>query len=355
MPQRIAILGTGPSALYSALLLSVRGHTVTVYDPKTAWEKPCGGAVSGPVLSEMPLFEDYSGLIPIEGLKLLSPKNREIRVPFDEPLKIALRDDVEGFLGRKAVQAGVVLHPMKLEGFAASQDGWTLQLKGGEERADFLVAADGAAGFARKHLGLNGHSPELTMEVGFDLGATFETGPVGVIKFLPEMRGCFWAMPNGRGSTVRLWSTGRQLQARNLLERLDTIVQRLLDAPLPADLPRTVAQIPVVKDVSRSRLMGPRWVAIGDAGGFIHPLSKDGLYFGLKSAAVLALSLSNGFFDDRAFWKRLKEQVVKPLRKRAARQRWWNNHFVVDWILRRTQVSEKSRRFLSELVGAKPI
>jgi len=355
MPQRIAILGTGPSALYAALLLSVKGHSVTVYDPKTAWEKPCGGAIAGPVLAEMPLFEGYSKLVALEGLKLLSPKNREIRVPFDVPLPIALRDDVTEFLEGRARQSGVAIHPLKLEGFAASGDGWTLKLKGGEEQADFLVAADGAAGFARKHLGLNGHSTEMTMEVGFDLGATFETGHIGVIKFLPEMRGCFWAMPNGKGSTIRLWSTGRQLQARNLLERLDNIVQRLLDAPLPTDLPRTVAQIPVIKDLSKPNLMGPRWVAIGDAGGFIHPLSKDGLYFGLKSAAVLALSLSNGSFDDRAFWKRLKDQVLKPLKKRASRQRWWGNHFVVDWILRRTKVSEKSRRFLSELVGAKPI
>ncbi|HSA60250.1 MAG TPA: NAD(P)/FAD-dependent oxidoreductase, partial [bacterium] len=294
MGQRIAILGTGPSALYAALLLSVKGYSVTVYDPKIAWEKPCGGAVAGPVLEEMPLFEDFSRFVEIEGLKLLSPKNREIRVPFQTPLPIAFRDDVAEFLERRARGAGVTIHPQKVEGFAATGEGWTIKLKNGEEKADFLVAADGAAGFARKHLGLNGHSPEMTMEVGFDLGATFENGNVGVIKFLPEMRGCFWAMPNGKGSTIRLWSTGRRLQARNLLERLDNIVQRLLDAPLPADLPRTVAQIPVSRDMSKTHLMGPRWVAIGEAAGFIHPLSKDGLYFGLKSAAVLALSLSNG-------------------------------------------------------------
>jgi geranylgeranyl diphosphate/geranylgeranyl-bacteriochlorophyllide a reductase len=353
MGQRIAILGTGPTSLYAALLLAVKGHQVTVYDPKTAWEKPCGGALSGPVLSEMPLFEDFSRFVPIEGLRLLSPKNREIRIPFETPLPVALRDDLTDFLRARCEASGVVFSPLKLEGFAVSASGWNLSLRGGQDRADFLVIGDGAGGIARKTLGLNGASPEMTLEVGYDIPAPFEKG-IGVIKFLPEMNGCFSALPNGTGTAVRLWSTGRQLHARALIDKLDGIVQRLLDVPLHGDMGRSVAHIPAMGKIERRNLMGEKWVAIGDAGGFIHPLSKDGLYFGLKSAATLAISM-NGSLDGRSYWMRLKAQVLKPLRKRTSRQRWWRNQHVVDWILRRTQVSEKSRRFLSELVGAKPI
>jgi flavin-dependent dehydrogenase len=354
MGQTIAILGTGPTSLYAALLLAAKGHSVTVYDPKNAWEKPCGGALSGSVLKEMPLFEDFGRFVSIDGLKLLSPRNREIQVPFESPMPVALRDDITEFLRRKCDGSGVTFSPHKVEGFAASANGWTLQLKGAEAKADFLVAADGGGGLARKSLGLSGLSEEMTLEIGYDIAAPFE-GHVGVIKFLPEMSGCFSALPNGSGTAVRLWSTGRQLHARPLIEKLDGIVQRLLDVPLHTDLGRSVAQIPIVTKIARRYLIGPKWVAIGDAGGFIHPLSKDGLFFGLKSAAMLALSLSNGSFDEKAYWRRLRDEVLKPLRKRMSRQKWWGNHFVVDWILRRTKVSEKSRRFLSELVGAKPV
>jgi flavin-dependent dehydrogenase len=354
MGQIIALLGTGPTSLYAALLLAVKGHQVTVYDPKNAWERPCGGALSGPVLSEMPLFEDFKRFVPIEGLKLLSPKNREIRLPFETSLPVALRDDITEFLRRKCETSGVLFSPHKIEGFAASGSGWVLNLRGEQARADFIVAGDGGGGLARKTLGLTGLSEEMTLEIGYDIAAPFE-GHVGVIKFLPEMSGCFSALPNGSGTAVRLWATGRQLHARPLIEKLDGIVQRLLDVPLHTDLGRNVAQIAVMKKIEKKNLLGERWVAIGDAAGFIHPLSRDGLFFGLKSAATLALSLSNGSFDDRAYWRRLKEQVLKPLRKRASREKWWRNRFVVDWILRRTKVSEKSRRFLAELVGAKPI
>jgi flavin-dependent dehydrogenase len=353
MGQQIAILGTGPTSLYAALLLAVKGHAVTVYDPKNAWEKPCGGVLSGPVLSEMPLFEEFRRFVSLKGLRLLSPRNREIQVPFETPLPVALRDDITQYLKYKCEGAGVRFSPQKVEGFAATADGWTLQMKGSEDKAAFLVVGDGGAGLARKCLSLSGLSEEMTLEIGYDIAAPFEH--VGVIKFLPEMSGCFSALPNGSGTAVRLWATGRQLHARPLIEKLDGIVQRLLDVPLHNDLGRSVAQIPIVPKIERKHLIGPKWVAIGDAGGFIHPLSKDGLFFGLKSAAMLALSLSNGSFDENAYWRRLKDQVLKPLGKRVSRQKWWKNHFVVDWILRRTKVSEKSRRFLSELVGAKPV
>lgn len=353
--KKNAILGTGPSAIYAALLLSMKGGHVTVYDPKTSWERPCGGAVAGPVLEEMPYFEDYGSFVDVGGLKLLSPKNRVIRIDFEKPLPIALRDDVTAFLTRKAEKAGIVFSPDKLLSFHREGTGWALKLKGHEDKANLLIAADGACSLSRKTLGINGLAPDTTMEVGFDLSVPFEDSHIGLIKFLPEMRGCFWALPNGNGTTVRLWSTGKQLHARPLLEKLDAIVQRLLDAPLPTDLDRNVAQIPMLKNITRQNVLGSGWATIGDAGGLVHPLSKDGLYFGLKSAAALALSYGDGGLDKKAYWRRLNDQVMKPLRKRASRQKWWNNHFVVDWILRRTKVSEKSRRFLSELVGAKPI
>lgn len=355
MNKRIALLGTGPSALYAAVLLGIKGGVVTVYDPKNAWEKPCGGSVDASVLSELPLFEDYEKFVDLNGLKLLTPKNRIIRIDFDKPLSIALRDDLTTFLISKARKLGVEFASEKLEGFYPDGPGWNLKLKGGTSKADFLIAADGACSLTRRILGLNGLAPETTLEVGYDLPVHLEDGHVGLFKFLPEMRGCFSAMPNGRGTTVRLWSTGRQLHARPLLEKVDAIVQHLLDAPLPEELDRNVAQIPLLKHMTRKNVLGSNWATIGDAGGLVHPLSKDGLYFGLKSAAALALSFEDRCIDAKSYWKRLNGQVLKPLRKRASRQKWWNNHFVVDWILRRTEVSEKSRRFLSELVGAKPM
>ena len=46
----IAIIGGGPAGSMAAEVLARGGGTVTIYEKKLQWEKPCGGGLTSKVL-----------------------------------------------------------------------------------------------------------------------------------------------------------------------------------------------------------------------------------------------------------------------------------------------------------------
>jgi len=176
-------------------------------------------------------------------------------------------------------------------------------------------------------------------------------GKTAVIKFLREMPGCFWALPlHSSATSVRLWATSRLLHARNLFEKIDLMVQDVLDIPAPGNSARTVAHIPLFQAPPPAAIQGDGWALIAEAAGLVHPLSQDGLYFGLQSAALLALSVHGGKLDEATYRDRMKENVLQPLKRRMKSRRWWSRNFILDWMIGRLPRSEKTRNAIVELL-----
>lgn len=351
MVPRAAILGTGPSALYLSLLLSQKGWDVRVYDPKMPWENPRGSGIALDALRRFPCFEELKDGVTLTTLKVLSPRGREGRIECNGAFRIISREEVAKLLDRWARDAGVEILSTKIDEIKREGPRWKIRSEGGEWDADFLVGADGAVSLARKTLGRIPPSREMTIEVGYDLPMVIDGGHIGVIKFLQEIPGCFWAMPsNAQSTSVRLWATARLLHARNLFEKIDMLVQDILEIPAPGESGRTVAQIPLFEDPRPDEVQGDGWALIADAAGLVHPLSQDGLYFGLRSASVLADSFQGGRLDEVKFRDRLRREVMRPLKRRVKRRRWWRHRLVLDWMIGRLAKSEKNRKVFFEMI-----
>ena len=58
MTSSIAIVGAGPSGATAAEILARSGFAVTLFDPKGAWEKPCGGGVTAKALGRYAYLVD---------------------------------------------------------------------------------------------------------------------------------------------------------------------------------------------------------------------------------------------------------------------------------------------------------
>ena len=70
-----AIVGAGPSGATAAERLARAGLDVTLFDPKGAWEKPCGGGVTTKALERYAyLLDDPSWPSqPIDRITLVGP------------------------------------------------------------------------------------------------------------------------------------------------------------------------------------------------------------------------------------------------------------------------------------------
>lgn len=326
MTDQIAILGTGPSSLYLGLLLSHRGWNVKVFDPRTPWERPRGAGLSTDALSELPHFEGFTEWKEIDAIRVVSPRNKEEVIHCSQPLRVGGREEITDFLQERVLEKGIEISASKFDGFEKREGRWVVRTKDGEENFDLLVGGDGASSIARKGFGLPVTAEEMTIEVSYEAPHILDSGRTGLIRFLKELPGFFWAMPHRRGTVVRLWATSRRLHARTLLEKLDHMAQHLLEVPPSAAKARTVAHLPVFRKIDPKTLFGKDWALIGDAAGLVNPLSQDGLYFGLKSAAVLALSLRGSELDAPNYLAHLRDEILKPLSKKWKRHRLWSRH-----------------------------
>ena len=56
--KRVAVLGGGPAGAFAGELLAKAGLSVTLFDEKLAWEKPCGGGLTYKAYNQYPFLID---------------------------------------------------------------------------------------------------------------------------------------------------------------------------------------------------------------------------------------------------------------------------------------------------------
>jgi flavin-dependent dehydrogenase len=341
MSQTVAILGTGPSGLYLALLLAEKKFKVRLFDPKSPWDNPAGSGIPVASLQSFPHLEKFSGSLNLSAIRFLSPRGREARIAFPEAVRIALREELAAYLMERIKKKRVSVVAAKAERFEKQGERWVIQTREKSYEADFLVGADGAAGFVRKGLGLEGKTAGMTLEVSYRLTQKMEGE--ATIKFLEEMPGFYWALPLAEGSLVGLWATSRFLEARTLFEKADLMTQNLLQIPVPADVPRTLAHLTGCRP---DQAAGDRWALIAEAAGLIDPLTHQGIPYGLQSAAILADCLQKDGDAATAYAQRLKKEILPALKKRSAWKKVFYNKFFLDWLVARGANHRKARRFL---------
>src|SRR5262245_65924228 len=85
----IAIIGAGPSGAHLASRLAATGREVVLFDPKGAWEKPCGGGVPTRALGEFEFILEsttYTRKL-IHRVTLISANNRSVWVTVERPFE----------------------------------------------------------------------------------------------------------------------------------------------------------------------------------------------------------------------------------------------------------------------------
>ncbi|HYV84770.1 MAG TPA: NAD(P)/FAD-dependent oxidoreductase [Patescibacteria group bacterium] len=302
--RRIAIIGGGPGGAHCASRLAEAGRDVTLFEPRTRFEKPCGGGLPARSLDSFPFLDDAR--LPARTLRtcqVIAPSGAAATIPLREPLRVFRRADLHQFLLGRATAAGARLVRERVVAFGPAGGGsappWTItSIDAGGRRAahapfDFLIAADGAGGFSRRRLAGGIPAAELTQAVGYYLPEPTEQ--TAVLKFCAEVPGYLWVFPRVDHDAAGICGPLGAMP----VAALRTILDRFLAERYgPGCLARATAYAALIPGAPVNpqglRLQGEGWALVGDTSRSVDPLTREGIHYAMESGELLAGALIAG-------------------------------------------------------------
>lgn len=311
----IAIIGAGPAGAHLASRLAAEGRDVVLFDPKGAWEKPCGGGVPTRAIREFAFLLENSNYPRklVRRITMISPLDRRVTLTLDEPFAVYSREVLNGLVLDRAVEHGAEFVREAVSDFSSEPSGWTISTdRGNQWRARFLVGADGAASFTRRRLIGIFPKRDLALAFGYNIAlgeqfdgaarhkradSQYETSTDEVVmRFPKDFTGYVWAFPRPSEMNFGVASKLGERTSDELRSLLTNFVRDYYggEMPEPSRTSFFGAKIPVLDQSSWRNLRtgGDDWALIGDAAGLVDPITGEGIYYAFRSADLLAEAMA---------------------------------------------------------------
>jgi flavin-dependent dehydrogenase len=284
---------------------------------------------------------------------------REAMVPLDENggmLSVMSRARFDGWLYERASEAGATALTARLTDLRRDGSAFELQTTGGSVQASAVIAADGANSLVRRRLAGAFRRDQLSIATGYFAHGV--TSDEIVIEMTSEPAGYIWSFPRPDHLAIGICAQANAgTTAEALRMRLRTWIEQVGLArgatlePYSWPIPSLSA-----RDVSETVVSGPGWLAVGDAAGLVDPITREGIFFALQSAAFAADALTSA---DRDPWPRYAEQVRDVIGSELARAARYKAGFFRPrfnrLLIEALRTSESVRRVMADLVaGTQP-
>ncbi len=328
----VAIIGGGPAGSSAATLLAQRGRSVVVFEREKFPRFHIGESLlpfSMAALDRLGVMEkvEAAGFMPKHGAGVSTGTGeREVQFYFKNGFRPERetafqveRSRFDELLLDHAEEAGAeVFQETSVSGVDFSEEGVELSVRGKDgverrESARYLLDCSGRNAVVGQKFDLKRVYPKLrkfAIYAHYD-GVVMPDGVDGTLTRMVRTEDAwFWLIPLTRErvsvgvvmDTARFKAAG--LSAEAMLEReiggADAVRERMRDA-------RLVSKVYAGGDYSyrSERLHGGRWLAAGDAAGFIDPIFSSGVFLALlggeRAADALDAALTDGRVAGREF------------------------------------------------------
>jgi flavin-dependent dehydrogenase len=189
---------------------------------------------------------------------------------------------------------------------------------GGGITASWLIGADGANSLVRRRLIRPFERADLSVATGFFAHGV--TSDEVVVEIVEDPSGYIWSFPRPDHLAIGICAQADRTEtAASLRGRVETWIRRTAIAP-GARLEPYSWPIPSLRVASLEALAvsGDRWLTVGDAAGLVDPITREGIYFALQSAAFAAEAIGRATDALREYTERVRAEIVSEL-LRAAR------------------------------------
>ncbi|OIP61316.1 MAG: hypothetical protein CO150_02615 [Nitrospirae bacterium CG_4_9_14_3_um_filter_53_35] len=295
--MRIGIVGAGISGLYLTSLLGAKGYEVSLYDPRTPWEKPCGGGITFRTYSAFPVLDGFrSQCLAVHHMRMVAADGEYCTVSYPDPILIASRQELGAYLLTSLEsKESVKLIRANVDRVVPQGRRWRLSAAGRRDSCDLLIGADGVNSLVRRTVAARFSKEETALAVGYWVEGAPEE-PEVMIGFLSGLSGYIWVFPRkdhlSAGIAVRTGET----TGKKLFSCLDGFLKKNLPGFEKRNRTRYSALIPSLssRGLSANRICGENWALTGDAAGFVDPLTGEGIYYAFRSAELLFEAISCG-------------------------------------------------------------
>jgi geranylgeranyl reductase family protein len=305
----VAIVGAGPAGSRAAFCLARAGARVALIDGSHPREKPCGGGVTGRALALVADAVDAARLPSrrIHAARFVDASGgRSITVPLGgDALVVASRAEFDGLLLDAARRAGAQFVAARALDVLRSPHGFVVDAGPLRITARRLIGADGANSLVRRRLAHPFARADLSIATGY-----FAHGAASddiVVELAADPPGYLWSFPRPGHLAVGICAQADAgATASDLRSRTASWIDRLALAD-GARLEPYSWPIPSLSAAGFQSLTvaGPEWFLAGDAAGLVDPITREGIYFALRSGELAAqAALSPG-----ASHARYREQV----------------------------------------------
>jgi geranylgeranyl reductase family protein len=355
----VAIVGAGPSGSWTATLLARSGANVLLLDPSHPREKPCGGGITGRALA---LVGDAIPADRLRAVRIQSARFRDSRCGHeaDVPLPahpaallVSSRTEFDSALLSAARRAGAQFMERRVGDVRRDGSAFELTLAGGERvKTALLVGADGANSLVRRKMQRPFRRSQLSIATGyFAHGVTSDRIE---IEMLADPPGYIWSFPRPDHLAIGVCA---QADAGVGVEALREITRRWIETTHIADGARLEPYawpIPSLSshDFLSHDLAGPGWLTVGDAAGLVDPITREGIFFALQSAAAAATAIaSSAPHAVEQYTACIRDDIGRELARAAHYKAGFFRPRFVQLLLDALRSSEGVRRVMADLVA----
>src|SRR5271165_302512 len=276
--KSVAILGGGPAGASAAERLARGGLKTILLDEKLAWEKPCGGGITYKAYSQYRyLIDNDTPKRLVNETYLAAPKSGSVKMHLSHPLVIYSRLDLNQMLLNRAESAGVQIEKERVLNIERQSNGWNIRTRAGTISADYCLVATGARNPLRQ-VGTQYTAADTMYALGYYVPC--KQAHID-IQFLPNLEGYIWVFP--RCGHLSVGICGKSESAQCLRARLERYMDEKGISRKEAQFYGHMLTALNDRGWRNNRLAGEGWIAVGDAGGLVDPVTGEGLYYAVRS------------------------------------------------------------------------
>jgi len=306
MKYDVTIVGAGPAGSTTAKFLAEKGIKVLLIDKdKFPRNKPCGGGLPARVLERYKyvnnerIIEAYSYIETVFSPSLENKVEAKINTPI---IGTTLRNKFDFELVKIAKNSGAVFQDgKKVTDVKIFDDKATVILKDGSSiDSEIIVGADGVWSIIAKKSGLckKGSKMRICFFQEFEVDeSVMEKYFTKSRNFYIHMRfqntaGYGWVFPKKKHLNIGLgdlWTTKVDPDNKIVIKHYNDYISYLKNNKLiPNKLKPVKIQGGALPFYPLEKTYSDRVILVGDAGGFINPLSGEGIYYGMASGEIAA-------------------------------------------------------------------
>ena len=357
----VAIVGAGPAGAWAAERLARAGARVALFDPSHPREKPCGGGLTGRALG---LIHASVARGAVPGVEIASaafthgPHRAEVRLPGDSlsgfpPLVVSSRRAFDGALLAAATSAGAAHHAERVARVDRHGGAWSVSTRTRSYRAPWLIGADGANSLVRRHVASPFPRADLSIATGYFVHGASSRDIV--VAFEDDPPGYLWSFPRPDHLAVGICAQADRAAASDLFARTKDWIDRQFPAGQGLRLERYSWPIPSLgaRTLGKECPAGDGWMLAGDAAGLVDPITREGIFFALRSGELAAEALLAGAGAAARYAARISEEIYGELLRAAQlRGRFYQPRFI-DLLLKGLNRSGRVRSVMADLVAGR--